>query len=336
MSILVFTTAMLLAGAQLNSADSPLLAPVLPMVSIESLYEDEAPSGFAPGAGALAVSEVAVPAESMALASDSDMEQNEIVVQGRRHEPTPGDPLESFNAQSYEITQDVDKVIVAPAAMAYRDALPAPVRSGIRNFFNNLAEPIVFLNFLLQIKPGKAVETLGRFAINTTIGGAGLLDMAKRRPFNLPLRRNGFANSMGYYGIKTGAFLYLPLIGPTTVRDLIGLTLDKLVLPVAIGKPFNQPYYSIPSALVGTIDYRVEFDAELRRIREESADPYAASRDNYLRSRQAEIDELRGIRPAMSAPDGVTSGTGPLVQPVLPPAEPAAPAISGKSAPPNP
>jgi phospholipid-binding lipoprotein MlaA len=327
---------MLLAGAQLNSADSPLLTPVLPMVSIESLYEDESLSGFAPGAGALAVSEVVIPAEGITPAADGEVEPNEIVVEGRRHEPTPGDPLESLNAKAYEITQDVDKAIVAPAAMAYRDALPPPVRSGIRNFFNNLAEPIVFLNFLLQIKPGKAAETLGRFAINTTIGGAGLFDMAKRRPFKLPLRRNGFANSMGYYGIKTGAFLYLPLIGPTTVRDLIGLTLDKLVLPVAIGKPFNQPYYSIPSALVGTIDYRVEFDAELRRIREESDDPYAASRDNYLRSRQAEIDELRGIRPATSAPEETTSGTGPLLQPALPPRDAAAPAVPGESVPPNP
>ncbi|CAN5121715.1 VacJ family lipoprotein [soil metagenome] len=282
-----------------------------------------------------------------------------MVVVGRAK--VPGDPLQALNAKSYEITQSVDKAVVAPVATAYSKTLPAPVRSGVRNFFNNLAEPVVFLNYLLQIKPGKAAETLGRFAINTSIGVGGLFDMAKRRPFKLPLRRNGFANSMGYYGVKTGAFLYLPLIGPTTVRDLIGLSLDKLVVPVAVGKPFNTPYYSIPAGLVGSIDYRVEFDADLRRINE-SADPYAAARESYLTGRQAEIDALHSERwhkrhPASQSGTGVPGGVrspvanttapdaagaglraGPLTTPMLaPPAsadmaatplDPAAPVIA--------
>src|SRR3546814_1283739 len=76
-----------------------------------------------------------------------------------------------------------------------------------------------FLNFLLQFKIGKAAETLGRFAVNTTFGVGGLFDVAKTMPFNLPYRRNGFANTLGFYGVEPGPYFYLPLIGSTTLRS---------------------------------------------------------------------------------------------------------------------
>ncbi|MCE3590054.1 VacJ family lipoprotein, partial [Escherichia coli] len=102
---------------------------------------------------------------------------------------------------------------------------------GIRNFFNNLSEPVSFLNFMLQIKPGRAAETVARFAVNTTVGVGGVIDVARRKPFRRPRRPNGFANTLGFYGVKPGPFLFLPLIGPTTVRDLVGLSIDRMVLP---------------------------------------------------------------------------------------------------------
>lgn len=206
-----------------------------------------------------------------------------------------GDPLQAVNVQSFAATQVVDKAVVEPVALTYQRVLPAPVRSAIRNFFNNLAEPVAFLNFVLQLKPGKAAETAGRFAVNTTIGVAGMIDIAKKKPFRLPRRPNGFANTLGFYGVKPGPFLFLPLIGPTTVRDLIGLSIDRMVLPSTIGQPFNQPTYTMPASIVGSLDYREQFDAQLRKQRE-APDPYAASRAHYLESRQAEIDALHGRR----------------------------------------
>lgn len=217
----------------------------------------------------------------------------EIVVTGAERVPTPGDPMEQVNAQSYQVTQAVDDAVVAPVAKVYKGILPRPIRSGLRNFINNLNEPVVFVNYLLQLKPGKAAETLGRFTVNSTVGVAGVFDMAKRKPFKLPLRRNGFANTMGYYGIKPGPYLYLPLVGPTTVRDLFGLGLDRLLVPLAVGKPFNRPYYAIPIGVLGSLDYRIEFDDYLRNIRE-SRDPYAAARETYLKAREAEIEALHG------------------------------------------
>lgn len=173
---------------------------------------------------------------------------------------------------------------------------PQIAGSDIPFVFNNLAEPVAFLNFLVQLKPGKAAETAGRFAINTTIGVAGMVDVARKKPFRLPHRPNGFANTLGYYGVKPGPFLFLPLIGPTTVRDLIGLGIDRMVLPSVFGQPFNQPTYTIPASIVSSLDYRAEFDTQIRKMRD-APDPYAAFRKNYLESRQAEIDALHGRRP---------------------------------------
>ena len=220
-------------------------------------------------------------------------EPEDIIVTAKRR-AIAADPLENFNETSFEIIQSVDKAFVGPVALAYRDKLPSPIRSGVRNFLSNIGEPIRFVNFVLQLKPGKAVETVGRFTINTTLGVGGLMDVAKKKPFHMPLRVNGFAYTMGYYGIKSGPYLYLPFIGPTTLRDVTGRIMDLMLLPIAVGKPFNNLYYTVPAGILSSLDDRAEFDDELTRLRTQSGDPYAALRAYYLNKRQAEIDALRG------------------------------------------
>lgn len=217
----------------------------------------------------------------------------DIVVTGRVS-PPPQDPLQALNIQSYELVQAVDVAVIGPVATGYEKAIPEPVRNGLRNVLLNLQEPVNFLNFLLQFKIGKAVETLGRFAINTAIGVAGLVDMAKRRPFNLPYRSNGFANTLGFHGVKTGPFLFLPIIGPTTARDLVGYFLDRLLLPTAVGKPFNTIAYSLPTSVLGAITRRNENKVKIENLRDGATNPYTTLREDYLQARQIEIDELRG------------------------------------------
>ncbi len=224
-----------------------------------------------------------------------ELPQNVIVVEGEAEAP-PQDPLEDVNAASYEVTQEIDSVIVEPVADAYKEGLPKPIRKGARNFFRNLLEPVNSLNYLLQLKPGKAVETLGRFTINSTVGIAGLVDVAKRKPFNLPHRRNGFANTMGYYGIGQGPFLVLPLVGPTTLRDFIGNGLDQAVMPTVVGKPFGTPAYSIPSIVVTSLERRIRIDEQLEEIRA-SDDPYLLTRESYLCHREAQIAALKNRPP---------------------------------------
>ena len=208
--------------------------------------------------------------------------------------PPPGDPLQALNIESFQVVQDMDEALVAPVAEAYEQVAPKPLRKAVRNFLQNLREPVAAINFLLQLKVGKALETAGRFGINSTIGLAGTMDVAKKKPFNLPRRPNGFANTLGFYGVDPGAYFYLPLVGSTTVRDLVGGTIDGLFYPIVIGAPFNQLEVTVPVGTLSALDYRIENDAAIRALNEDSANPYRATREAYLARRQAEIDALRG------------------------------------------
>jgi len=245
---------------------------------------------------------------------------NDIVVTARGEAP-PGDPLQEANIASYRAVQSVDKALVAPVATGYQSVVPEPVRDGLGNALRNISEPVNFLNFLLQFKIGKAAETLGRFAVNTTFGVGGLFDVAKTKPFNLPYRRNGFANTMGFYGVEPGPYFYLPLIGSTTLRDLAGNGIDMLVVPTAVGAPFDRTAYAVPTTVIRQLNDRIEDDAQIQRLQQESLDPYVETRTLYLEMRQREINTLRGIgRDVVTDPLAETSAsqTDPLPDPKKP------------------
>lgn len=222
----------------------------------------------------------------------ADDQGNEIIIEGS-YGPPAGDPAEKINAESYRITQAMDQAFVEPLAYAYRDGLPEPIRDGLGNVVRNLGEPSNALNFLLQGKVGKALETVGRMAINSTIGAGGLFDVAGKTGVGLPYRRNGFANTMGFYGVGPGPYIYLPVVGATSLRDLIGSTLDQSLLPFAVGRPFNRPVYAATYFVVNGLDQRLAFDEELATI-EASDDPYGMRRDTYLARREREIAALKG------------------------------------------
>ncbi|MFM8499030.1 MAG: VacJ family lipoprotein [Chakrabartia sp.] len=243
----------------------------------------------------------ALPTTPPSVATPDDAPE-EIVITAKRR-AIAADPLENFNETSFEVIQSVDKAFVGPVAIAYREKIPGPMRKGVRNFLSNIGEPIAFVNFVLQLKIGKAAETVGRFGINSTLGVAGLFDVAKKKPFYLPHRVNGFAYTMGFHGIKSGPYLYLPFIGPTTLRDVTGRLMDLSLLPFTIGAPFNNLFYAVPAGILSSLDDRAEFDDELQRLRTETKDPYAALRAYYLNRRQAEIDALRGRKTTPLLPD---------------------------------
>lgn len=226
---------------------------------------------------------------------EADSGDPTIVVTGSS-ETRKKDPLVEVNEAAFAITQKVDAAVVEPIAEVYEEDLPSPIRKGLRNFFRNLLEPVTALNYFLQLKPGKAFETLGRFTINTTVGVGGLFDVAKKEPFNLPYRRNGFANTLGYYGVGPGPFLVLPLVGATTLRDLIGGGVDQSFLPFIARKPFATPLYAIPAYTVNSLEFRIEFDQRLEQINT-SDDPYFAMREYYLCQREADIAALKNRPP---------------------------------------
>jgi len=240
--------------------------------------------------------QVASPGGAPPPATNPADDVNDIVVTGDSG-PPKGDPLEQLNAKSFQTVQAVDKAVVEPVAKAYNKGLPRPVRKGLRNFFSNLGEPIVAAAYLLQFKPGKAVETAGRFTVNSTLGFVGLFDVAKRKPFFLPHRDNGLANTLGYYGVGPGPYMYLPIVGPTTLRDIIGDTADKMILPFALGPKVFKPVYVIPATILNQLGERAAFDETITAIRKED-DPYTVYKTLYLKQRQAEIDALHGRTPA--------------------------------------
>ncbi|MEO9461925.1 MAG: MlaA family lipoprotein [Marinomonas sp.] len=216
---------------------------------------------------------------------------NTIVVTGD-YGPPKEDPLMRVNERAFDVVDGVDQAVVGPIAYAYEDALPSPIRDASRNVLQNLREPVNFVNFLLQFKFGKAVETLGRFAINSTLGLGGIIDVAGKEGIGLPYRRNGFSDTMGFYGVGDGPFLVLPFIGSTTLRDLVGSGLDQSVLPYIAGKPFNSLEYGIPAYAFNSLNSRLEFDEQLKDIRD-GDDPYVQFRTEYLEKRQFEIDLLK-------------------------------------------
>ncbi len=255
----------------------------------------------------------------------------------------PGDPLARANYKSYEVLQTVDDKFVGPVAAGYQKGVPYPARMALRNFIRNVREPVVAIAYVLEIKPGKAAETVGRFGINSTIGLGGMIDLARSKPFNLPYRQNGLANVLGYYGVGPGPYLFLPLVGPTTVRDLFGLIADRLVLPIGVGTPFNKSYYALPINTLDALDYRNEADEDFKRLRD-ADDPYSTYRRVYLQSRIDQIEALHGRGPLVhgqvrygpfARPVGAPAGALPAAE--RPAAEqPATDAASAPSAAPAP
>ena len=227
------------------------------------------------------------------------------------------DPLAGVNKTTFAALESVDKALVGPIAHGYRDGVPGPIRQGLHNFFFNLTEPVNALNHVLQLHPGRAFKTMARFGINSTAGIGGLLDVAKKKPFNIHYRPNGFGNTFGYWGIGPGPYLFLPLVGPTSLRDLIGSLLDQAALPLVF-KPLKNYYYVTAAGLITELDYRVDIDEGVERVRKTSS-PYASYRQLYFKSRYDQIEGLHGRGPLARG----EVGQPPFVTPLYPDADPA-------------
>jgi len=248
--------------------------------------------------------------------------------QPRHVRHAPGDPLEGFNRAMFSFNTSLDKAIVRPAAMGYKTVVPRPARSGLRNALTNLNEPIVFINDMLQLKPGNAFRTFSRFLINSVFGLAGLFDVANHE--GLPHRKNGFANTLGRYGVKPGPYLYLPVLGPSSLRDAVGGVGDSAVLPNTVGEPFDRTDYKIGTAVVSGLDARVQYDSEIKTLYDTSLDPYATLRSVYQQSRAADITAITGK--AEASPDDTMEDDlkDPAAAPEATPPE-AAPATAAPS-----
>jgi phospholipid-binding lipoprotein MlaA len=197
------------------------------------------------------------------------------------------DPWEHFNRRGYAIHQFLDKHFIRPAAMIYRALTPGPIGKGLHNVFTNLSEPLVFINDVLQVRLRRAAATTVRFAFNSTFGLAGLIDVAGHG--GIAHHESTFGDTLGRYGVRPGPYLFLPLIGPSTVRDLVGIGFDTAADPVHwLSYPYRTEI-STSATVVGGLDTRAEADGQLKAILSDAADPYATLRSVYLQYRQGEI-----------------------------------------------
>lgn len=247
------------------------------------------------------------------------------------------DPLEGFNRVSFAVSMAIDKAVLRPLALGFHKVAPKPARDGLHNVLSNWGAPIIILNDLLQLKPQRAVRSLARFLLNTLLGIGGLFDVAKDKKFNLPHHGNRFGNTLAFWGVKPGPYLYLPILGPTTLRD----EADRFetFLPLFDNPIFRHGRGPAMSYLSG-LDERANNDQDLKAMLEDAVDPYATFRETWLQDRQGEIDRLK-------APDGKNPGDfgagapaapalldDPLIDPAAPAAapEPATPAPAAEEA----
>jgi phospholipid-binding lipoprotein MlaA len=196
------------------------------------------------------------------------------------------DPFENTNRAIFRFNEKVDAAVIAPVARAYRDTLPDGIRESVHNFFNNLGEPLIFANDMLQGDPGRALDTAARFAVNSTIGVGGLVDIAGNA--GLPYRDNDLGITFAVWGVGEGPYLVIPVLGPSNPRDLAGNVIE------GYGDPWDtvasdNGYIWIPfvRALASGIDTRSRYLDALKDLKRTSLDYYAAIRSLYRQRRAA-------------------------------------------------
>jgi phospholipid-binding lipoprotein MlaA len=208
---------------------------------------------------------------------------------------TNKDPLEGINRGIYKFNDVADKYAMKPVAKAYKAVAPEPVRTGISNFFSNLGTLTTIVNDLLQLKFAQAFSDAGRFVINSTFGIAGFIDVASKD--NIPKHNEDFGQTLGYWGVGSGAYLVLPILGPSSVRDTTGLVVD-----VSTSDPITylhnigeiRTYNQIRA--VQLVDRRTQLLDAKDLVDDASIDPYAFMRDAYLQRRASMVQD--GLVPA--------------------------------------
>ena len=204
-----------------------------------------------------------------------------------------GDPLEPLNRGVFEFNRILDGLILKPASQIYVFAVPEPGRRGVSNFLSNLRSPVIFVNHLLQGEGDQAGVTLGRFFVNSTLGFFGIFDAAS--VFGVEPRRDAdFGQTLGVWGVGGGAYLVLPIFGPSTFRDAGGLAVDTFFLD-----PF--PYVSDSEAQLArwgatAVDTRYRFGPLIDDVEASSLDFYVAARSAFLQNRAAHIRRGRDVR----------------------------------------
>lgn len=226
------------------------------------------------------------------------------------------DPYESFNRRMFAVHEAIDHAVLEPVARGYRSVAPEPVRNGVTNFLRNLRSPIVFANDLLQGEPDRAGTTLMRFSLNSTVGLLGVMDPAT--DFGFERHDEDFGQTLGAWGVGEGPYLFIPVLGPTNLRDGAGRFVDMAFDPINYAEFDGDSAFRVTRGVATGVSAREAVIEEVEDIRRNSVDPYASMRNTYGLWRTSavrngrrdvqdlpefeEIPEAWGEEPALDAP----------------------------------
>lgn len=200
------------------------------------------------------------------------------------------DPLESINRGVYKFNDVADKAVIKPVATAYKKVTPSPIRKGVSNFFNNLRSITTVLNDILQLKFADAFTDAGRFVINSTFGLAGIIDVASMD--NIPDHKEDFGQTLGHWGVGNGAYVVLPFLGPSTLRDTTGLVFDTATSD-ALTYTHNIGEIRLHNQLRAAqlLDRRTQLLDAGDLVDDAALDPYSFVRDAYLQRRASDVQD---------------------------------------------
>ena len=198
----------------------------------------------------------------------------------------PKDPLEPYNRAMFKFNTDFDNAFVKPIAKGYKAVVPEPVDQGVTNFFNNINYVNSAVNNLLQVKVSRFGTDVGRVVVNTTVGVGGLIDVATN--MGLPSYKEDFGQTFGYWGDVDSPYLVLPFLGPSTLRDTMGIPGNIMANPFFhvwnTSKPANWTMIGLD-----VIDTRADLLSATDLLDTAATDPYAFVRDAYLQKRRNAI-----------------------------------------------
>ncbi|HEY2707568.1 MAG TPA: VacJ family lipoprotein [Caulobacteraceae bacterium] len=237
---------------------------------------------------------------------------------------TPGDPHEAMNRRFYAMFQSTDRQYLRPLVGLYHALTPGLIGKAVHNLVTAMSEPVVIINDVLQGRIKSAARDVARLAGNATFGLAATIDVAGKH--GLPHHDNDFGITLGVWGVKSGPYFFLPFLGPTTVRDAIGMAADAGMNPLNFMRFPGRVTLEYSSAVVGGLDKRLVAGPQLDALTQDATDPYATLRSVYLQSREAEIrgedaaPDLAPIDdpgPASAPPPGPSSQAEPPSLPAI-------------------
>jgi phospholipid-binding lipoprotein MlaA len=228
------------------------------------------------------------------------------------------DPLEPLNRKTFELNQFLDHTLFRPAAKVYVAVVPDDARKAVHHVLDNMKEPTLFFNNLLQGEFKRAELTLGRFIVNTTVGFGGMVDVMSLSGVE---RQNAdFGQTMYVWGVPSGPYLVLPIMGPTDPRDAVGSTIDSYADPATIlANDYGITDLTTVRFIVGGVEDRAKVLGVLDDLEKNSVDFYAEMRSLWQQHRDAELHRSK-------APDTVPGLYDDPDQPseLPPPAKPSA------------